>query len=134
LSPKQRAAVILFDVEGYSSSEVADLIGSTTSAVGVHLHRVGEIVRSRRLPLVDPPYDPIFDIHAVSDDRVWGSVADNHVGPQPGSGTVFELDPLGRVRWSIDVGSLIGDVTYGDGSVWVGEGGGQRVVRIDPGS
>jgi RNA polymerase sigma factor (sigma-70 family) len=46
LSPKQRAAVILFDVEGYSSKEVADLIGSTASAVGVHLHRAHRRLRA----------------------------------------------------------------------------------------
>jgi RNA polymerase sigma factor (sigma-70 family) len=46
LSPKQRAAVILCDVEGYSSKEVADLIGSTASAVGVHLHRAHRRLRA----------------------------------------------------------------------------------------
>ena len=39
LSPKQRAAVILHHRDGYTLAEVADIIGSTTSAVGVHLNR-----------------------------------------------------------------------------------------------
>jgi RNA polymerase sigma-70 factor (ECF subfamily) len=39
LSPKQRAAVILHHHGGYSLKEVAEIIGSTPSAVGVHLTR-----------------------------------------------------------------------------------------------
>lgn len=39
LSPKQRAASVLHFRDGYTHAEVADMIGSTTSAVGVHLHR-----------------------------------------------------------------------------------------------
>jgi RNA polymerase sigma-70 factor (ECF subfamily) len=39
LSPKQRAAAVLHFRDGYTAAEVAEIIGSTTSAVGVHLHR-----------------------------------------------------------------------------------------------
>lgn len=39
LSPKQRAAAVLHYRDGYTAAEVAGIIGSTTSAVGVHLHR-----------------------------------------------------------------------------------------------
>lgn len=39
LSPKQRAAIVLHYHFGYSLREVAEIIGSTPSAVGVHLHR-----------------------------------------------------------------------------------------------
>jgi RNA polymerase sigma factor (sigma-70 family) len=39
LSPKQRAAIVLHHHAGYSLKEVADIIGSTPAAVGVHLHR-----------------------------------------------------------------------------------------------
>ena len=39
LSPKQRAAIVLHYQSGYSLKEVAEIIGSTPSAVGVHLHR-----------------------------------------------------------------------------------------------
>jgi RNA polymerase sigma-70 factor, ECF subfamily len=39
LSPKQRAAAVLHFRDGYTLAETADLIGSTTAAVGVHLHR-----------------------------------------------------------------------------------------------
>jgi RNA polymerase sigma factor (sigma-70 family) len=46
LSPKQRAAAVLHFRDGYTLAEVAELIGSTTSAVGVHLHRA-------RIRLVD---------------------------------------------------------------------------------
>jgi RNA polymerase sigma factor (sigma-70 family) len=38
LSPKQRAAAVLHFRDGYTQAEIAELIGSTTSA-GVHLHR-----------------------------------------------------------------------------------------------
>lgn len=39
LSPKQRASVILHHYAGYSTKETAAIIGSTASAVGVHLQR-----------------------------------------------------------------------------------------------
>ncbi|HYU58409.1 MAG TPA: sigma-70 family RNA polymerase sigma factor [Actinomycetota bacterium] len=39
LSPKQRAAVLLHHHAGYPVKEVADIIGSTTAAVKVHLMR-----------------------------------------------------------------------------------------------
>ena len=39
LSPKQRAAVVLHFCDGYTLAEVAEIIGSTTSAVSVHLNR-----------------------------------------------------------------------------------------------
>jgi RNA polymerase sigma-70 factor, ECF subfamily len=39
LSRKQRAAIVLHYHSGYSLREVAEIIGSTPSAVGVHLHR-----------------------------------------------------------------------------------------------
>jgi RNA polymerase sigma factor (sigma-70 family) len=39
LSTKQRAAIVLHYYAGYALKEVAEIIGSTPSAVGVHLHR-----------------------------------------------------------------------------------------------
>lgn len=39
LSPKQRAAAVLHFCDGYTLAEVAGIIGSTTSAVSVHLNR-----------------------------------------------------------------------------------------------
>ena len=39
LSPKQRASIVLHYQCGCSLKEVAEIIGSTPSAVGVHLHR-----------------------------------------------------------------------------------------------
>jgi RNA polymerase sigma-70 factor, ECF subfamily len=39
ISPKQRAAVVLHHYAGYPVRDVARIIGSTASAVGVHLHR-----------------------------------------------------------------------------------------------
>jgi RNA polymerase sigma-70 factor, ECF subfamily len=47
LSPKQRASVVLHHYAGYPVREVARIIGSSPSAVGVHLHRARE--RLRRL-------------------------------------------------------------------------------------
>jgi RNA polymerase sigma-70 factor (ECF subfamily) len=47
LSPKQRAAVVLHHYAGYPVRDVARIVGSTPSAVGVHLHRARE--RLRRL-------------------------------------------------------------------------------------
>jgi RNA polymerase sigma factor (sigma-70 family) len=45
LSPKQRASVILHYHAGYSLREVAEIIGSTQSAVGVHLNRARKRLR-----------------------------------------------------------------------------------------
>jgi RNA polymerase sigma factor (sigma-70 family) len=45
LSPKQRAASILHYRDGYTASEIAELIGSTASAVGVHLFRARKRLR-----------------------------------------------------------------------------------------
>jgi len=39
LTPKQRVAIVLHYHAGYSLKEVAQIIGSTPSAVGVHIHR-----------------------------------------------------------------------------------------------
>jgi RNA polymerase sigma-70 factor (ECF subfamily) len=39
LTPKQRGAVVLHHYAGYSNRETAAILGSTTSAVGVHLER-----------------------------------------------------------------------------------------------
>jgi RNA polymerase sigma-70 factor, ECF subfamily len=45
LSPKQRAAVVLHLRDGYTMAETAEIIGSTTSAVGVHVHRARRRLR-----------------------------------------------------------------------------------------
>jgi RNA polymerase sigma-70 factor (ECF subfamily) len=45
LSPKQRAAAILHFYDGYTKAETAELIGSTASAVGVHLFRARQKLR-----------------------------------------------------------------------------------------
>jgi RNA polymerase sigma-70 factor, ECF subfamily len=39
LSPKQRAAVVLHHYAGYPVKEVAEIVGSTSAAVKVHLNR-----------------------------------------------------------------------------------------------
>jgi RNA polymerase sigma-70 factor (ECF subfamily) len=39
LSPRQRGAVVLHYYGGYPLAEVASILGSTTGAVAVHLHR-----------------------------------------------------------------------------------------------
>ncbi|MEA3510822.1 MAG: RNA polymerase sigma factor [Actinomycetota bacterium] len=48
VSPKQRASLILFYYGGYPPREIARMIGSTPSAVRVHLHR-GRTRLSERL-------------------------------------------------------------------------------------
>jgi len=45
LSPKQRAAAVLHFRDGYTLAEVAEIIGSTPSAVGVHLNRARKRLR-----------------------------------------------------------------------------------------
>ncbi len=39
LSPRQRASVILHYFGGYGLREIAGMLGSSTAAIGVHLHR-----------------------------------------------------------------------------------------------
>ena len=39
LSPRQRASMILHYLGGYRLREIAGMLGSSTAAVGVHLHR-----------------------------------------------------------------------------------------------
>lgn len=51
LTPHQRAAVVLADYAGYSHREIAETLGSSVSAVGVHVHRARR--RLRRLLEVD---------------------------------------------------------------------------------
>lgn len=51
LTPHQRAAVVLADYAGYSHREIAEILGSSVSAVGVHVHRARR--RLRRLLEVD---------------------------------------------------------------------------------
>jgi RNA polymerase sigma factor (sigma-70 family) len=43
----QRASVVLADYAGWSHREIADALGSSVSAVGVHVHRARK--RLRRL-------------------------------------------------------------------------------------
>lgn len=47
LPPKQRSSLVLHHYAGYSAAEVADMIGSTSAAVRVHLHRAR--IRMREL-------------------------------------------------------------------------------------
>jgi RNA polymerase sigma-70 factor (ECF subfamily) len=42
---KQRAAVVLADYAGWSHREIAKTVGSTVSAVGVHVHRARRRLR-----------------------------------------------------------------------------------------
>ena len=45
LPPKQRASVVLADYAGWSHREIAKAIGSSASAVGVHVHRARKRLR-----------------------------------------------------------------------------------------
>jgi RNA polymerase sigma factor (sigma-70 family) len=45
LSPRQRAAVLLCDLEGYSGPEAARLLGTSAATVGVHLFRARRRLR-----------------------------------------------------------------------------------------
>ena len=57
LTPRQRSAVILRDVLGYSASEVADLTGSSVEAVKSTLHR-GRVVLAEANDDNDAPLSP----------------------------------------------------------------------------
>lgn len=46
LSPRQRAAVYLFHVEGWSYREIAQLLGCSQSSVGVHIYRGTQAIRN----------------------------------------------------------------------------------------
>jgi RNA polymerase sigma-70 factor (ECF subfamily) len=45
LPPKQRSAVVLADYAGWSHREIARTLGSSVSAVGVHVHRARKRLR-----------------------------------------------------------------------------------------
>lgn len=45
LPPKQRASVVLADYAGWSHREIAKTLGSSVSAVGVHVHRARKRLR-----------------------------------------------------------------------------------------
>ena len=45
LSPKQRAVVHLFYYEGYSTTEIAGIIGDAPATVRSHLHRARKALR-----------------------------------------------------------------------------------------
>jgi RNA polymerase sigma-70 factor (ECF subfamily) len=45
LSEKQRAAVVLHHAAGYPAREIAEILGSTTAAVYVHLSRARRRLR-----------------------------------------------------------------------------------------
>jgi RNA polymerase sigma factor (sigma-70 family) len=45
LPPKQRASVVLADYAGWSHREIAKALGSSVSAVGVHVHRARNRLR-----------------------------------------------------------------------------------------
>jgi RNA polymerase sigma-70 factor, ECF subfamily len=45
LPPKQRASVVLADYAGWSHREIAKALGSSVSAVGVHVHRARKRLR-----------------------------------------------------------------------------------------
>ncbi len=54
LSPKQRAAVLLHDQEGFTSPEVATLLGMSAATVRVHLFRGRKHLRALLSPEEDP--------------------------------------------------------------------------------
>ena len=45
LPPKQRASIVLADYAGWSHREIARAVGSSVSAVGVHVHRARKRLR-----------------------------------------------------------------------------------------
>ena len=53
LSPKQRAAVLLHDQEGFTSPEVAKLLGMSAATVRVHLFRGRNHLRTLLTPRED---------------------------------------------------------------------------------
>jgi RNA polymerase sigma-70 factor (ECF subfamily) len=53
LSPKQRAAVLLHDQEGFTSPEVAKLLGMSAATVRVHLFRGRNHLRTLLTPQED---------------------------------------------------------------------------------
>lgn len=54
LSAHQRTAIVLADYAGYSHRQIATVLGSTTAAVGVHVHRA----RKRLREMLEDDDDP----------------------------------------------------------------------------
>jgi RNA polymerase sigma-70 factor (ECF subfamily) len=62
LPPRQRAVLLLKDVVGWSSDEIAAALDLTVSSVSSALHRARETVAARpRGPIDDPPPDALRD-------------------------------------------------------------------------
>jgi RNA polymerase sigma-70 factor (ECF subfamily) len=62
LPPRQRAVLLLKDVVGWSSEEIAQALELTLSAVSSALHRARETVAARpRGPIADPPPEALRD-------------------------------------------------------------------------
>ncbi|HVU52940.1 MAG TPA: RNA polymerase subunit sigma-70 [Polyangia bacterium] len=60
LPPRQRAVLLLKDVVGWSSEEIAEALALTVSSVSSALHRARETVATRpRGPIDDPPPDAL---------------------------------------------------------------------------
>jgi len=53
LDPEDRALLLLFDLEGYSHEEIATLLGITSGASRVRLHRIRGRLRDRLAPLIE---------------------------------------------------------------------------------
>ena len=69
LSPRQRAAFLLREVEGLSSSEVAEILGSRPSTVRNQIAQARSVLR-RELARRYPEYLPPNDLSAEADDPI----------------------------------------------------------------
>ena len=67
LPPSYRAVLVLRDVEGLSSEEVAEAVGDSVAAVKSRLHRARMVLREKLTQALSPT--PVSSAHPVCSDR-----------------------------------------------------------------
>jgi RNA polymerase sigma-70 factor (ECF subfamily) len=98
LPPRQRAVLLLKDVVGWSSEEIAAALELTVSSVSSALHRARETVAARpRGPIADPPPDALRDYV-----RAWEARDLEALVARLKDDVVFSMPPHATWLWGRD--------------------------------
>lgn len=100
LPERQRMVYIMRDVEGMSTAETANCLGTTTRNIKVLLHRSRTSLRKKLSELLGAQGSDLFRFHAPRCNRVvhkvFVAIGGGVSGPPPGSGTAATGTSLGR--------------------------------------
>jgi len=82
LPPQQRAALVLFELEGWKIKEIADALGCAEGAVKTHLHRARARLRKELSAYVEEENDYDLPTRSVHDSALprWGTGRENCSG------------------------------------------------------